>query len=240
MDKSLQAAVCRANRLLPKLGLVDLTWGNVSGRDPRSGLIAIKPSGVDYEELEPDGMVVLTPDGKIVRGDLRPSSDTPTHLELYRTFPLVMGIVHTHSRAATTLCQMGLDLPVLGTTHADHFDGTVPLIRALESNEVAEAYEHNTAKAIIAFLLESQIDPMRIPGVLQHLHAPFTWGTSVESALNNAIALETCAQMALSALASGHTLSPIPDYLLKKHQDRKHGPNATYGQKSSFSRQEGN
>ena len=231
MRAALLDAICEANRRLPALDLASLTWGNVSGRDPDSGLIAIKPSGVEYPQLTPESLVVLTIDGEVVSGELRSSSDTATHLALYRAFPDLGGIVHTHSPAATTLCQLGVDLPVLGTTHADHFDGTVPLVRTLSKSEVAEAYELNTAVAIIDHFRSCGIDPRRIPAALQHLHAPFVWGKSVSAALENAVALEMCAAMALQALAAGQRLVPIPDHILRKHQDRKHGPGATYGQK---------
>jgi L-ribulose-5-phosphate 4-epimerase len=230
MDKAILQDVLQANRRLPHEGLVSLTWGNVSGRDPQSGLVAIKPSGVTYEALEIDSLVVLDLDGNIVGGTLRPSSDTATHLELYRRFPGINGIVHTHSPKATTLCQLGQELPVLGTTHADHFDGSVPLVRELTEAEIEAGYELNTGKAIAECFEASGLDPVRIPAALQRYHAPFAWGRSVAAAMDNAVALEVCAGMALDMLAAGRVLQPIPAHILRKHQDRKHGPNATYGQ----------
>ncbi len=230
MDKAILKDVLDANRRLPGEGLVSLTWGNVSGRDPATGLVAIKPSGVPYEALEIDSLVVLDLSGAVVSGQLRPSSDTATHLELYRRFAGVNGIVHTHSPRATTLCQLGQDLPVLGTTHADHFDGTVPLVRALTEAEIEAGYELFTGKAIADHFETSGIDPIRVPAALQHHHAPFAWGRSVGAAMDNAIALEVCSGMALDMLAAGHALKAIPSHITRKHQDRKHGPNATYGQ----------
>ena len=230
MDKAVLHEVLEANRRLPREGLVSLTWGNVSGRDPESGLIAIKPSGVPYAELRLDSLVVLDLSGVVVAGTLRASSDVETHLELYRRFAGVNGIVHTHSPRATTLCQMGLELPVLGTTHADHFDGAVPLVRELTDAEIMAGYELFTGKAIADRFETAAIDPIRVPAALQRYHAPFAWGRSVGTAMDNAIALEVCAGMALDMLAAGHSLTPIPDHITRKHQDRKHGPGATYGQ----------
>jgi L-ribulose-5-phosphate 4-epimerase len=233
MDKGVLSAVLDANRRLPECGLVTLTWGNVSGRDPATGLVAIKPSGVAYDLLALEDLVIVDLDGTVRHGSLRPSSDTATHLELYRRFPAINGIVHTHSRCATVLCQIGCDLPVLGTTHADHFDGTVPLVRALTHDEVAVDYELYTGRAIADHFEAHGIDPMRVPAALQHHHAPFAWATGVAAALDNAIALEVCAEMALMAISAGSRakLAAIPDHITRKHQDRKHGPNATYGQK---------
>ncbi|KQV23632.1 ribulose phosphate epimerase [Rhizobium sp. Root1203] len=230
MDEEILHDVLEANRRLPREGLVSLTWGNVSGRDPKSGLVAIKPSGVSYDELQIDSLIVLDLSGAIVSGTLRPSSDTETHLELYRRFAGVNGIVHTHSPRATALCQLGLELPVLGTTHADHFDGTVPLARELTAQEIEAGYELFTGKAIADCFELSGVDPVRIPAVLQRYHAPFAWGRSVRAAMDNAVALEVCADMALAMLAAGRPLEPIPTHITRKHQDRKHGPNQTYGQ----------
>lgn len=230
MDEAILLDVLEANRRLPRDGLVNLTWGNVSGRDPASGLVAIKPSGVPYEDLQIESLVVLDLSGVVVSGKLRPSSDTETHLELYRRFTSVNGIVHTHSPRATALCQLGVELPVLGTTHADHFDGTVPLVRGLTDNEVEAGYELFTGRAIADRFEISGFDPIRIPAALQLYHAPFVWGRNVKAAMDNAIALEVCAGMALEMLAAGHALVPIPAHITRKHQDRKHGPNATYGQ----------
>ncbi len=224
----LRREVCAANKMLVESGLVCLTFGNVSGIDRDSGSIAIKPSGVPYAELEPEHIVLLDLDGKVVEGDLRPSSDTATHLLLYREYGALGGVVHVHSKHATALCQMGQELPCLGTTHADHFAGTVPLARVLTAAEVEEGYEHATGLAIIERF--ANLDPVAIPAVLQHFHAPFTWGPSAASALNNAVALEMCAEMALAQLACNRPLNPIPAHILNKHYTRKHGVDAYYGQ----------
>lgn len=217
-----------ANQRLIESGLVCLTFGNASGIDRDSGIVAIKPSGVPYADLEPANMVLVDLDGKVVEGDMRPSSDTATHLLLYEGFPQAAGIVHVHSKFATTLCQMGQELPCLGTTHADHFGGTVPVARDLTKEEVDQGYEHATGLAILECF--RGLDPVAIPGVLQRFHAPFTWGPSATKAVENAIALEMCAEMALAQLAAGRKLAPIPDHILDKHYTRKHGKDAYYGQ----------
>ena len=227
----LKAQVCEANRALPASGLVRLTWGNVSGIDHISGLWAIKPSGVDYEALTPDDIVVLDLEGNIVEGKLRPSSDTKTHLHLYREFPEICGITHTHSLHATAFSQAGRDLPCYGTTHADHFYGTVPIVRALTPEEVAADYEHYTGVAIVERLRELNLSPLAMPAVLQLHHAPFTFGKSALDSLKNSIALEMCAQMALASLSLNPAMTPIPAHILDKHHHRKHGPAAYYGQK---------
>ena len=227
----LRNQVCEANRALPASGLVRLTWGNVSGIDRESGLWAIKPSGVDYAALTPADMVVLDLDGKVVEGRLRPSSDTKTHLHLYREFPQIGGVTHTHSLHATAFSQAGCELPCLGTTHADHFHGTVPIVRALTPAEVDEDYEHFTGVAIVERLRELGLDPVEMPAVLQIHHAPFTFGKNAMDSLNNSIALEMCAQMALASIPLNPTLRPIPAHILEKHHLRKHGPGAYYGQK---------
>lgn len=231
MLESLKAEVCAANRALPGSGLVRLTWGNVSGIDRTSGLWVIKPSGVDYEDLTPEAMVVLDLEGRVVEGSLRPSSDTRTHLHLYREFERIGGITHTHSPYATAFSQAGRELPCLGTTHADHFYGTVPVVRALTPEEVAEDYEHFTGVAIAERLRELSLDPLAMPAVLQLHHAPFTFGKNAADSLANSIALEMCAQMALATLALSPGLGPMPQHLLDKHHLRKHGPGAYYGQK---------
>ncbi|MBE7493337.1 MAG: L-ribulose-5-phosphate 4-epimerase AraD [Verrucomicrobiaceae bacterium] len=227
----LRRQICDANRALPASGLVRLTWGNVSGIDRASGLWAIKPSGVDYEALRPEDMVVLDLDGNVVEGRLRPSSDTKTHLHLYREFSQIGGITHTHSVHATMFSQAGRALPCLGTTHADHFHGTVPVVRALTPEEVALDYEHFTGVAIVERLRELSLDPLEMPAVLQLHHAPFTFGKSAMDSLNNSIALEMCAQMALGSFALAPSLAEIPAHILEKHHLRKHGPGAYYGQK---------
>ena len=227
----LRNQVCEANRALPASGLVRLTWGNVSGIDRENGLWAIKPSGVDYDALTPADIVVLDLEGKVVEGKLRPSSDTKTHLHLYREFPQIGGVTHTHSLHATAFSQAGCELPCFGTTHADHFHGTVPIVRALTPAEVDEDYEHFTGVAIVERLRELGLDPLEMPAVLQIHHAPFTFGKSAMDSLNNSIALEMCAQMALASIPLNPALQPIPTHILEKHHLRKHGPGAYYGQK---------
>lgn len=227
----LQAQVCEANRALPASGLVRLTWGNVSGIDRAAGLWAIKPSGVDYDRLRPEDIVVLDLEGRVVEGRLRPSSDTKTHLHLYREFPQIGGITHTHSLHATAFAQAGRELPCYGTTHADHFYGTVPVVRALTPEEVAADYEHFTGVAIAERLRELGLDPLAMPAVLQLHHAPFTFGRTAIDSLHNSIALEMCAQMALAALSLHPEPPALPAHLLDKHHLRKHGPGAYYGQK---------
>ncbi len=226
----LRHQVCEANRALPASGLVRLTWGNVSGIDRESGLWAIKPSGVDYNDLTPADIVVLDLDGHVVHGHLRPSSDTKTHLHLYREFPNIGGITHTHSLHATMFSQAGRELPCFGTTHADHFHGTVPIVRALTPEEVAADYEHHTGVAIVQRLRELNLDPLEMPAVLQLHDAPFTFGRSAMDSLHNSIALEMCAQMALGSCTLNPALAPIPEHILEKHHLRKHGPEAYYGQ----------
>lgn len=229
----LRIQVCEANRALPASGLVRLTWGNVSGIDRASGLWGIKPSGVDYQALTPDDIVILDLAGGVIEGRLRPSSDTKTHLHLYHELPQIGGVTHTHSIHATTLCQAGRELPCLGTTHADHFHGTVPIVRALTEEEVASDYEHFTGVAIIERLSQLKLDPLEMPAVLQLHHAPFTFGKNAMDSLNNSIALEMCAQLALGCLALDPQLQPIPGHILEKHHLRKHGPGAYYGQKGA-------
>ncbi|OYW76475.1 MAG: L-ribulose-5-phosphate 4-epimerase [Verrucomicrobia bacterium 12-59-8] len=229
--EDLREQVCAANRALEPSGLVRLTWGNVSGIDRASGLWAIKPSGVDYLELTPADVVVLDLEGQIVEGRLRPSSDTKTHLALYREFPEIGGITHTHSLHATMFAQAGREIPCFGTTHADHFHGTVPLVRALTPEEVAEDYEHFTGVAIVERLRELKLSPLEMPAVLQLHHAPFTFGKNAMDSLKNGIALEMCAHMALGAAMLNPAMGSIPEYILEKHHLRKHGPGAYYGQK---------
>lgn len=226
----LKAQVCEANRALEPSGLVRLTWGNVSGIDRLSGLWAIKPSGVNYGDLTPDDMVVMDLDGNVVEGNLRPSSDTKTHLHLYREFPEIGGVTHTHSLHATAFSQAGRELPCYGTTHADHFYGSVPVVRALTPEEVEEDYEHFTGVAIVERLRELNLCPLEMPAVLQIHHAPFTFGKSAMDSVKNSIALEMCAQMALATLALAPNTQPIPNHISDKHHLRKHGPGAYYGQ----------
>ncbi len=229
--QDLREQVCEANRALEPSGLVRLTWGNVSGIDRASGLWAIKPSGVDYLELTPEDIVILDLEGRVVEGKLRPSSDTKTHLVLYREFPEIGGVTHTHSLHATMFSQAGRELPCYGTTHADHFHGTVPVVRALSPVEVAEDYEHFTGVAIVERLRELQLSPLEMPAVLQLHHAPFTFGKSAMDSLKNSIALEMCAHMALGASALNPAIGSIPAHIMEKHHLRKHGPGAYYGQK---------
>lgn len=236
MARPLQQAVLAANLRLVTSGLVRLTWGNVSGLDSERGVFYIKPSGVGYDSLRAEDMVgVRVDDGTVVEGSLRPSSDTPTHLALYRAWADrgVLGICHTHSVKATAFAQAGRDLPCLGTTHADHFFGPVPVCRALTPEEVAADYEALTGAAIIGHFRDHHLDPTAMPAVLQAGHAPFTWGNTADKAVENAIALETCAGMALDTLALQADCQALAPHLLEKHHLRKHGPGAYYGQTES-------
>lgn len=228
MLDDLRAQVCAANLALVEHGLVTLTWGNVSGIDRDLGIFAIKPSGVSYDGMSPDDMVLVDLDGKVVEGALRPSSDTPTHLALYRAFDDIGGVTHTHSTHATALCQARRALPCLGTTHADHFAGTVPLTRQLTAEEVRRDYEGNTGAVIIEGFAD--LKPLEVPAVLVAGHGPFTWGTDARAAVDNAVALDACARMALlSGLLDGAP-PQLEAHLLRQHHERKHGPNAYYGQ----------
>ncbi len=230
MLEELKSAVCEANRALVPAGLVRLTWGNVSGIDREAGLWCIKPSGVDYEALRPQDMVVLDLEGRVVEGAHNPSSDTKTHLHFYRSFAAIGGVTHTHSPRATAFAQACQELPCFGTTHADHFHGPVPLARMLTPEEVAADYEHHTGVVIVERFHELGLDPLAMPAVLQAGHAPFTFGKSPMDSVKNSIALEMCAQMALDALRLNAALEAIPDHLRDKHFLRKHGPGAYYGQ----------
>lgn len=231
MLKELREEVLEANLMLVREGLVRLTWGNVSGIDRGSGLIVIKPSGVAYEELTADSLVVLGLDGKVVEGALRPSSDAPAHCVLYREFPGIGGVTHTHSVKATMFSQAGVELPCLGTTHADHFYGTVPLVRELTKEEVEEDYETNTGRAIVECFRERGLDPLAMPACFQKFHAPFTWGKSALDSVKNSVALEVCAEMAMGTWQLKAEAESLPAYLLDKHYLRKHGPGAYYGQR---------
>ena len=231
MLEELRREVLEANLVLEREGLVRLTWGNASGVDRASGLFVIKPSGVPYSDLTAAAMVVVDLDGNKVEGELNPSSDTPTHACLYREFLRIGGIVHTHSVHAVTFCQAGLELPCQGTTHADHFFGTVPLVRELTAQEVEEGYELNTGRAIVECFRKWGLDPVAMPAVLQRFHAPFTWGKDAHDAVKNSVALEVCCQMALGALQLNRATPGLPMHLLQKHFLRKHGPGAYYGQK---------
>ncbi len=232
MLETLKDEVLQSNLLLEKAGLVALTWGNVSGIDRERNLVVIKPSGVPYADLRVEHLVVVALDsGAVVEGALRPSSDTPTHLVLYRAFPAIGGICHTHSESATMFAQAGRPLPCLGTTHADHFYGPVPICRPLTAEEVAADYETHTGHAIVDLFRQENLDPTAMPAVLQAYHAPFTWGKSATAAVHNSIALESCARMALGSLTLNPALAPLPPHILDKHYLRKHGPGAYYGQK---------
>lgn len=234
MLEELKKKVYRANMRLREEGLVVLTWGNASARDPETGLVVIKPSGVAYGLLKPRDMVVVNPDGAVVEGKLNPSSDTPTHLELYRRFGEVRGIVHTHSAEATAWAQAMREIPCYGTTHADAFHGSVPLTRMLTEDEVARAYELNTGK-VIAERFEG-LEPLAVPGVLVAGHGPFTWADDVMKAVDNAVSLEAIAKMARLTEQLGNR-ERLPGYVGEKHYRRKHGKDAYYGQRV-FNRQE--
>jgi L-ribulose-5-phosphate 4-epimerase len=229
----LREQVWRANQAIVRAGLVTLSFGNASGVDRTAGVLVIKPSGVPYERLGPADMVAVSlEDGSVVGGDLRPSSDTPTHLLLYRRFPAIGGVVHTHSTAAVAWAQAGRPIPALGTTHADHFHGPVPVTRPLTREEVEDDYERLTGEVIAATLDGLGLDPIEMPAVLVAGHGPFTWGRDAEDAADNAVALELVASMASQTFLLNPTAEPIPSYLAEKHYRRKHGPNAYYGQKN--------
>lgn len=230
MLEKLKNTVCKANLDLVRNGLVVHTWGNVSGRDKETGLIVIKPSGVRYDSMKPDDMVVIDPEGKTIEGNYKPSSDAPTHLLLYKAYESLGGVVHTHSSYATSWAQAGRAIPPFGTTHADHFYGDVPCTRLLTQKEVENNYEINTGKIIIEKL--GSLDPLIIPSVLVNGHGPFCWGSDAENAVYNAVALEEIAKMAFFTILLGKT-EPIDQFLLDKHFNRKHGSNAYYGQDNS-------
>ena len=230
MLESLKEEVCRANLELPRRGVVLYTWGNVSGIDREKGLVVIKPSGVSYDDMAPSDMVVVDLEGRVVEGHLRPSSDTPTHLYLYRAFPQIGGVVHTHSTHAVVFAQAGQDIPALGTTHADYFYGPVPVSRSLTEEEVKEAYEENTGKVIAETFAQRQLDPAALPGILVRNHGPFTWGKTPAEAVYHSVVLEEIAEMAWKTLLLNPAAS-LEDYVLEKHYQRKHGPHAYYGQK---------
>ncbi|MEI7901947.1 MAG: L-ribulose-5-phosphate 4-epimerase AraD [bacterium] len=230
MLEALKKAVCAANLELVRQGLVTLTWGNVSGIDRARGLMVIKPSGVAYDRLTPENLVITDLEGRVVEGDYAPSSDTPTHVRLYQAFLNIGGVVHTHSAYATAFAQAGREIPCLGTTHADHFHGAVPVARLPTEAEVRDRYEHNIGGLIVERF--NTLDPAAIPGVLAAGHGPFTWGTDPHQAVANAVALEAMAQMAATTFALRPDVAPLPGFILDKHYGRKHGPGAYYGQKN--------
>ena len=228
MLEALKQEVLEANLLLPKHGLITFTWGNVSGIDRESGLVVIKPSGVSYDGMTVEDVVVVDLQGKVVEGKWKPSSDTPTHLALYRAFPKMGGIVHTHSRWATSFAQAGLPIPAMGTTQGDYFYGDIPCTRKMTPAEIAGEYELETGNVIIETFKD--IDPMTIPAVLVHSHGPFTWGTDAMNAVHNAVVLEEVAFMDYHALSMNPGAGRMQQELLDKHYLRKHGANAYYGQ----------
>jgi L-ribulose-5-phosphate 4-epimerase len=229
MLDALRKQVCEANHELVRHGLVTLTWGNASGIDPERRLVAIKPSGVPYDQLDPSHMVIVDLEGNVVEGDLRPSSDTPTHLVLYRSFQQVGGIAHTHSRCATMFAQARQEIPCLGTTHADHFHGPVPVTRPLSEAEVAEDYEGHIGRVIAERFVG--LDSTAMPAALVAGHASFAWGSSVAQAVENAVALEAVAEMALGSWLIDRGSPELEPYVLERHYWRKHGPTAYYGQR---------
>jgi len=228
MLEELKEKVYEANMLLPKYGLVTFTWGNVSEIDRESGLFVIKPSGVPYETMKPSDMVVMDLEGNKVEGAMNPSTDTPTHLELYKAFPEVGGVVHTHSTYAVAWAQAGCDIPCYGTTHADYFYGSVPCVRNLTAEEIDEDYEGNTGKTIIE-AFEGR-NPMYTPGALCKNHGPFAWGKDGVNAVHNAVVLEEIAKMAILTRIVNPDAGETPTCMSDKHFLRKHGPNAYYGQ----------
>ena len=232
MLEELKQSVFEANMLLPKYGLVVFTWGNVSGVDREKNLMVIKPSGVDYDKLTADQMVVVDlKTGETVEGKLNPSSDTATHRELYNAWPGIGGIVHTHSTHAVAWAQAGRDIPCYGTTHADYFYGSVPCCRDLTPDEVDRAYEKETGSVILETFNRRELDPVHTPGVLCKNHGPFTWGKDPAQAVYHAVVLEEVARMGLLTCQLDPKAPPAPQYVQDKHFLRKHGPNAYYGQK---------
>ena len=230
MLEQLKKEVFEANMLLPKYGLITFTWGNVSGVDREKGLMVIKPSGVEYDTMTAEDMVVVDlKTGKKVEGDLNPSSDTDTHVALYNAFPDIKGVVHTHSRWATTFAQSGMGIPALGTTHGDYFYGEIPCTRKMTPEEIGGKYELQTGNVIVETFNDKE--PNDIPAVLVHSHGPFTWGTDPHNAVHNAVVLEELAFMAWHNIMMNPQIKPMQQELLDKHYLRKHGANAYYGQK---------
>lgn len=230
MLEELKKKVYEANMELPRRGLITYTWGNVSEIDRDTGYFVIKPSGVDYDKLRPEDMVVMDLEGKRIEGTLNPSSDTPTHLELYKKYPEIGGVVHTHSPEATSWAQAGRDIPLYGTTHADYFYGSIPCARSLTPEEIGGEYERNTGLVIIETFEQRGLNPMHTPGVLCTNHGPFTWGKDAAEAVHNAVVLEEVARMAIRTELLNPQVQPAPDSIRDKHFFRKHGENAYYGQ----------
>ena len=237
MLPELREQVWRANQAIVRAGLVTLSFGNASGVDRDAGVLLIKPSGVPYDALRPEDLVAVSlVDGSVVQGDLRPSSDTPTHLLLYQRFASIGGVVHTHSTAAVSWAQARRSIPALGTTHADHFHGPVPLGRPLTQSEVEGAYERETGAVLAATLEGLDLDPLEMPAILVASHGPFTWGRDADQAAENAVALEAVAAMAAGTLALNPGAEPVDRFLLDRHYNRKHGPDAYYGQGGNHAR----
>ncbi len=233
MLQELREQVWSANLALVRDGLVTLSFGNASGADRAAGVFVIKPSGVPYDQLRPEQLVIVSlEDGRVVEGDLRPSSDTPTHLRLYQRFDDIGGVVHTHSTAAAAWAQAGRSIPALGTTHADHFFGPVPVTRQMTPTEVAGEYEAETGGVIVETLAGIGLNATEMPAVLVASHGPFTWGRDAREAADNATALEAVAAMAAQTLALDPSVGPMSSFLLERHFRRKHGPGAYYGQKN--------
>jgi L-ribulose-5-phosphate 4-epimerase len=233
MLEALKKEVYEANMALVKHDLIVFTWGNVSGIDREKGLFVIKPSGVEYDKLTPEDMVVVDLEGNVVEGKYKPSSDTPTHLELYKAFPTLGGVTHTHSLYATSFAQAGRDVRAYGTTHGDYFDGAIPCTRKMTASEIKGEYEKETGSVIIAEFRERGIDPDRMHAVLVNSHGPFTWGKNAMASVEAAVVLETVAHMALNTELLSTAVEEAPEMqgaLLRKHFDRKHGPGAYYGQ----------
>lgn len=230
MLDNLKQKVLEANLLLPKYGLVVFTWGNVSGIDREKGLVVIKPSGVDYDIMKAEDMVVTDLDGNVVEGKLKPSSDLATHLEFYKHFKDIGGVVHTHSVNAVAWAQAGKDIPALGTTHGDYFYGQIPCTRLMTEGEIKDNYELNTGKVVVEEFEKRHIDPNQMPGVLVHSHGPFTWGKDPFDAVHNSVVLDTLAKMALKTVSINGNVGSMQSELLDKHFLRKHGPGAYYGQ----------
>ena len=230
MLEDLKKEVYEANMLLPKYGLVTFTWGNVSGIDREKGLVVIKPSGVEYDVMKAEDMVITDLDGNVVDSKMKPSSDLMTHLEFYKNFKDIGGVVHTHSINAVAFAQAGRDIPALGTTHGDYFYGDIPCTRKMTSEEIGGEYELNTGKVIVEEFVKRNIDPNQMPGVLVHSHGPFTWGTSPADAVHNSVVLEVLSEMAIKTFIANPHVESMQQELLDKHFLRKHGPGAYYGQ----------